>query len=549
MKRLAMRGALTLMPPATALGGHTRWWPVVASALLALSCTRDPGITLPPGPACPTSGISGRVAVAGQGQAVPLRVRSFDSSAPGISLDASSDDSGRFQFPLDAGSYELRIMGGPMSGCSWSAGAPSGHYDSTGVVIVERGEVTRTDFAFGQVVVHLTVPRQFDGRLVHFVLARRPTGNRLTRFYSESAKVVGGEVTLNSRGVPADVYRMRLVSLASGMPGILLPGVLDSRLADSVVVRADATTVYETALAYSTSIIRGEIRGSWERSGYSPSPWVTILTEDSLVVGSTATDAQGGFLAEVPYARRVRVNVSIGTVDRWVGGQGFRDATTFALDPSRETEVPLLTESGLLIRLVSPDPWMSVEATFELADEQGRVTRANNGPAAPDQFLVSNLIPGSYRLFVAPRTLGVVDWQPQWYDLADSVEGARVVVVPPDGGIASAVVQLERGGEIAGVVRDALGAPRSDHAVMVTRADSFHVWTMRPSETSGVFRIRGLPDGNWKVAASEEAAFDEYPVGVAGETWIWYGGSSFDSATVIAIRDHATVDGIEIRLP
>jgi hypothetical protein len=40
-----------------------------------------------------------------------------------------------------------------------------------------------------------------------------------------------------------------------------------------------------------------------------------------------------------------------------------------------------------------------------------------------------------------------------------------------------------------------------------------------------------------------------YPARVAGDGWIWYGGTSFDSAAVIAIRDHAVVDGIEIRLP
>jgi hypothetical protein len=124
-----------------------------------------------------------------------------------------------------------------------------------------------------------------------------------------------------------------------------------------------------------------------------------------------------------------------------------------------------------------------------------------------------------------------------------------VVVVPQDGGVASVVVRLERGGEIAGLVRNALGAPLSYQTVMVTRAESFQPWAIRSSAPAGTFRIRGLPDGDWKVAASEDGMIPYYPARVAGDGWIWYGGTSFDSAAVIAIRDHAVVDGIEIRLP
>jgi hypothetical protein len=433
--------------------------------------------------------------------------------------------------------------------CIWSAGAPAGNYDSTGVVIVETGKVTRADFALGEVVVHLTLPQQFDGQRVSLILARHRAGLQPKRYYGTAEEVVSGEVTLRSKGVPAGVYSMVLWPRSSGAPEILLPGVLDPRLADSVVVGISATTDYESVLAYSTSLIRGEIRGSWESAGYAMRPEVTFLTEDSLVVGSVVTDAHGSFSAELPYTRQVRVLVSIGYVEQWMGGRSFRDATTFALDPEHEAEVPLFMESGLLVRLVPPDPWMSVEATCELVDEQGRVTRVNNGSEAPDQFLISNLIPGNYRLFVRPESWYEVDWLPQWYDLADSAEGARVVVVPPNGGIASVVVRLERGGEIAGLVRNALGAPLSDHAVMVTRAESPQAWVIRWSAAAGRFRIRGLPDGDWKVAASEDKMLSGYPAGVAGDGWIWYGGTSFDSAAVIAIRNHIVVDGIEIRLP
>ena len=140
-------------------------------------------------------------------------------------------------------------------------------------------------------------------------------------------------------------------------------------------------------------------------------------------------------------------------------------------------------------------------------------------------------------------------WGLQWYDLADSAENARVVVVPQDGGIASVVVRLERGGEIQGSVRSRTGDSLSPRVVMVTHADAFQAWAIRPQVTPGRFRIRGLPDGDWKVAVSKETMFSEDPAAGAYYHWIWHGGASFDSATVIAIRDHATVDGIEIRSP
>jgi hypothetical protein len=433
--------------------------------------------------------------------------------------------------------------------CTWSEGAPAGNYDSAGVVVVEDGKVTRTDFAFGEVVVHLTLPRQFDGEYAQVILARRPGGPQSQRYLCPGGKVESGEVTLHSNGIPAGVYSMVLQPLTPGTPDILLPGVLDPRRADSVVVRAGATTGYESALAYSTSVIRGEIRGSWESAGYASRPLVTFLTEDSLVIGSVETDAHGDFSAELAYARRIRVAVSIGYVRQWIGGRGFREATTFTLEPGRETETPLFTESGLLVRLVPPDPWMGVAAVCELFDEQGRVTRAGNGPAAPDQFIISNLIPGSYRLLVTPGTWGDVDWQPQWFDHAGSAERAQAVGVPVDGAIGSVVIHLERAGEIRGVVRNVSGAPLSYHTVMVTRADSIHAWAIRRSGASGRFRVRGLPDGAWKIGVSEEAGPSGDPGGVGDYTWIWFGGASFDSAAVIAIRDHILVDGIEIRLP
>jgi hypothetical protein len=536
------RGARVAMRPA-------RWGPVGLAFLLALSCTTDRGVELPSGPVCPLSGIAGRVEVAGQGVPASLTVESSDSSGPAIHFSANSDSSGQFAFPLAAGRYRLHMNSGQTPPAFWSQGAPVGNYDSTGTVVVEEGKVTRTDFAFGAVVVHLTFSSQVDVEHAFLHLRSRPDGprSRQSSFYERI--VEPGEVTMRSRGLPAGAYSVVWQPRAPYILDLLLPGVLDPRLADSVVVRAGAATEYTCAPSYPTSRIRGRVRGSWERSAEISGPWLAFFTEDSLTAGTVGVDLAGYFRADVPCANRVKVAVTIGDVRRWIGGAEFGEATSFALDPGSETEIPDYTESGLFLRLVPPDPWMSVAANCALLDEQDREIRVTNEDAARDQFLISNLTPGRYRLLVTPRSAGAEDWLPQWYDRAAAAGSARLVDIPPDGGIGRVVVQLERGGEIRGTVRSGAGAPVSGRSVKITPADTTRAWATRSSGGAEGFRFRGIPDGDWKVGVSLDKKPYAVAMRAADDGWIWYGGASFDSAAVIVIRDHAVVDGIEIRLP
>jgi hypothetical protein len=335
------------------------------------------------------------------------------------------------------------------------------------------------------------------------------------------------------------------VSGGGGAEWFWLPGTWDPAGADSIVLTADRVVVREYVLPARAATLRGSVTGSWQAMGLDP-PAVFACVNDSTQVAYAYVAADGTWVLPLLSASHVRLVVEIGGGRRWIGGDSWSSASEFILAPGAETVVPPQVESGLLVRFRGDLEWTTGSRRFTLVDGAGRAIVRESYGRQSDLSPIANLAPGTYRVHVGPADPGGEAWAPQWFDLADDQVSATPVVVPGGGAVVPLTITLHAGGEIRGSV---LGGG----VVVVTPADADTAlgWYSTQYESSD-FRVRGLLDGAYKIGAAHP---DDGPpsFGDSGHlgddtSLVWYGSTSWDSATVVTIRDHGIVDGIEIRL-
>ncbi|MDM7916650.1 MAG: hypothetical protein QUU85_15510, partial [Candidatus Eisenbacteria bacterium] len=327
---------------------------------------------------------------------------------------------------------------------------------------------------------------------------------------------------------------------------VYLPGTPVPAHADRIEIEEGRESVYAASLSLpgpgSTGTLRGSVVGVWEQLGTWP-PSLSAYGADGTLVARVSVAAHGAFSLRLPAPGGYRLQVYWYPEGYWVGGASFQEATPFSVGPDSETVVPPIAEGGLRIRF-EDDGLGTHDLRIELLDAgSGRRCRAWYVRTPGDWARMPGIPPGTWHLRVRPYAPGAERWLEQWYDRAGSLQTARTL--PTSGGeVTDLTLHLEAGGVIRGRV---LGGDYDDwYGAIATPADRDTCWGANGAAEDGSFTILGLPDGAYKLAAGRRLSGCGVPL-PAGAAW--YGDTvSWDSATVVTIRNHETVEGIEIRV-
>jgi hypothetical protein len=537
------------MNRARLLGRPPRWAVRPAAVLLAAAlfggCSTDR--TLLPPRSSPGTWVAGRV-TGGRGDNRPT-VLVYDAGLPfdrwGPFAKVRTDDASHYAVPLRAGRY---LLGTEI----YSHNGRPVFYRATGlvleaaradtIVITEQtSDTVRVDFPFTSLDLWVGVPGELEGAGFDLILSQKQPGGRfdnLSGMLSQTADVNLGYLVVRLPHVPPGTYRLQLRG-EGGIETFWSPGTQDTLRADTIRVEPG-----ETQLTYTTP---GPPAVSW-LEGFAPHEgpdgWhagsVEAFDPYGIAVAKSVVGPGGEFRLGFLATSRVRLRAD-GVV--WCGGSSIADANEFTLVPGDTVRAGPWDAGRLFVRLEREGGQDMIGLRLRFHDAEGRLRAEREGLTVGDYLLIAPLEPGVWRLHLSPREPGVDDVLSRWYDRAVSFEGAVPVEIPGGGAAGAVTVHIERGGRVRGRVAGPHG-PLSWADVVVTPADIDTAWAMLYQYGStSAFEIRGLPDGDYKIGATEDRAYS-YPT---GKPTAWYGETaSWDSAAVVTIRDREVKEGVVI---
>lgn len=486
---------------------------LAAVFLVALSCREDRSTLLPYPPS--TIGVlEGYVRIGGRTTAAVVGARLADSPYSVVAY-TQADANGWYHLALPSNLYWIEVAP-RLNGFS---------SDTPRDTVRVEPEVRRFDVLRGTLTVRLTVPALANG--VFF------SGSLEHLSHSSSADASGpaqnGRLELHFALVAPGTYRVRLTS--NGSQPFWLPGTSDIAQADPVRIGTLHPTAYEASLTgYCT--LSGSVRGSWQEMA-AARPMVTAHSLTPERLGHAFGAADGSFTLHLLQAQPCKLRVSIGNVDQWIGGDSFETATVF--HPRRGRDLPgvALVEGGIFCQLDGPAAVPVPFARALVRDAAGRTLETDGGP---DAIRFANLRAGSYKLYVYGECDSYASpWASQWYDGADSMAAATAVDVAA-GRATHITMHLEPDGRIEGRILDAMGGPVAVSAAVYR--DGLRLCNRTLYWAPGTFSLRGLGNGDYTIAALLD-----------GKSW-WYPGTADpQAASVLSIRNHARLSGIEWRLP
>jgi hypothetical protein len=220
----------------------------------------------------------------------------------------------------------------------------------------------------------------------------------------------------------------------------------------------------------------------------------------------------------------------------WVGGDSFESATVFDLQAGEQTAGIEIKESGILCHLDWPDHDAEYDVSVILTDPQGRQIHPYRW-SSPGSIGIIGLSPGRY--FLRLEHGCQVPWAPAWYDSSETLTGATPIDIATWGETVEITMHLVQGGRIEGAILPSPREAPSAHRVLLLDSEGASICESVSDESFGEFAFLGLVDGVYRVAVSLSW----------NERW-WYPGTADpDSAGTITVTDHATVSGIEWRMP
>ncbi len=483
-------------------------------------------------PAETTGQITGRITA--PGVQVIARVTAYcmeDSSGAGCSVrtvQAETDSSGAFSISVFPGRYILNVW---LHGPAWSVSGLLAHgslaQSNVDTLIVEAGGIPiRADLPLGAARIELATPTAYEGEPFGMILAAQDAQRGIQVF--AEARASGGMAVFYYPVVPAGQYRMR-VSMGHG--SFWLPGSYTEAEGEAIVIEAGLESTYEATMQ-APATLRGTITGSWQELNLLR-PTLSLFNADSIRVASEPANEDGTYSINVLGPIRARLLIRIEGVQRWEGGDSFRTATEFDLQPSQQTEVNIV-ESAIAGDLDQASH-VYLDDAIRLYDASGRVVATTSSGDDGAMFFFPNLRTGTYFVHIPSGPT----WIDHWYDGVDSFDQATPVEITSEGQVRWIYPTLMPGATISGTVLDAQGRPIVAASIGVTPGDQpREIYDRRTRAGSdGAFEIRSLSDGSYKLGARTPA-----------EGTVWYpNAASWDSAGTVTIQGHEDVTGIVIR--
>lgn len=488
-----------------------------------------------PSPCYPSASgtISGHILSGGEPTRVrvgALQVQPGGSSSGQVAyIQTVVDSSGAYRLDVPTGRYILRMDG---FGCDY--------FYAHGILVeeseaetldVDPGESLVADLESGSLRVEVTFPTELEGTRVAMRLVRDGDGCSAG---SSSGDVSNGHATFIFQRLLPGTYRVSFSPVGPGWFEAWLPGTTFAAEADTIVISSGRARTFESALP-SPAVLRGRVTGSWQELGQSAPQIVLVSTDEARSLGHTGVNpADGSFEFHLYAHARFLLEVDMAGFPRWYGGSSRQTATPIEIEPGHEFELNL-TESGISGWLNRSVPASAAEVW--LYDADGNARGHDYATGSRGFFRISNLTEGTYFLKVEKSA----DWIEQWYDRADSIQVATPIHVTGEGEVAWVNLSLEEGGRIEGRLMREDGAPAYGVRLeLIDLASSAVILISSSNGEDGAFVLRALPDGDYILAAHPgEAQTSIYYPGVT-ESW---------QATVLSVRDHATIPNVFFDLP
>jgi hypothetical protein len=416
------------------------------------------------------------------------------------------------------------------------------------------------DFVLGGMSLDLQLSVHLNGEEGMAVLHRREGDpyDPYARYVRDGSGFVdNGRLRLDVAGILPGEYQVEFVLGSRDLyynndngERFWMPGIRDREASPWYDVGPGQAVHLDAAVASEPAWLTGSVTGAWLEMGLSPGPQVSLVTPDSVVVmGARRVEDDGSFALPVHTPGPVKILVSQRSIEQWVGGPGFNEATVFDLNPGQTVPDITLDQTGINF-VVGSDlslGWSTVIRVYDRLGEALLATMRFDGGSGY-HIGVPNLWPGEFLVHVSPSwdSLGVFGWRPQWWDRADDPTQARPVVLGAGGDIVRLDLMLEAGGSISGEFTGNPAPVYRYYVYAVPVADPTGDRTFRRSEYEG-YEIKGLPEGGFKVGV--------LPVNVdftGPDTpgFIWYPGTAdWDQAEVLIIENANSITGIDFEIP
>ncbi len=478
-------------------------------------------------------------------------------------LQADVDPEGWFQLDVPAGRYTVQArIGSNRAVYDYRADALGyGQLPPDTLTVDCQSSPVSLEFTLASLKVDVSLSDRLEGECGEVRLYRRggdPPGWRPNYAYFGNNEIINGSCEIVVLGVLPGAYKIdvilgrRVYMCDCPYDGehIWLPGTRDSIDAEWVSVPPNLPLALRLDLDQPPSRIEGEIVGAWRELGIQTAPDLALLTPDSAtVMGLRRVNNDGTCGVDLHLPGPVKLCVSHGGgVERWIGGRSFADAEVFTLTPGDTVRDVRCVQSGLRLEIDVPPGGDDPYAVLRLSDASSldTVFEWRGMISGSSDAAITNLMPGTYVMHIAPAYVGRTPWVAQWYDRAAHAGSASIITIPSEGDVVPLSVVLERGGTISGGVVSASGStPRM--YVFVTPAGEKRTWGYAYAwDRRSSFEVIGIPDGEWKIGLWPIEYGENRPTDPPDGT-IWYPGTTdWTAADVIAIEDHADIEGIDI---
>lgn len=520
---------------------------LVLAGLVVCGCTSDEPSTPPCGSGL-TSWVSGRVVDAQGG--VPARIVAEPSGDLPAPPPTQTDESGAFILVLRPGRYSIAVY--PTGSGRFYCG-PSADPFFPGVLDLSApGTNKYLDLVCGTWKIETISDGLYTDTGVRFEVVSRDHHYR----FRSGLITQSGTHELLLRGMPPRQYGLSLIVGDGSARRYVQPETLETAL-NVLPGRLSET---RRVLA-PPGRLAGSVRGSWQSLPYPDplpaDPSVEVWDVDSVRIAETPCTSDGDFLLGVFRPATVKLRVNLRGISRWIGGTAWRDATEFTIRSGDHVIVPDVLESGILCRLHADGLGPAYTASVKVVDRDGEpVVEPLSYPGYSGNLIgISNLIPGQYYVHVRPvaslPSYGHVEWEPQWYDGADSLSRATPIVITRGGEIQVVDIALTGLGSIRGTLTRVDGSAAGGYSVSAIRLEtgSDSTGTGFSSEQTthhgdGSFHIPGLVDGDYAIVVTRWL-----PGSHLGVRWWYPGVSSFLQAEMVRVRSHQPVDLINWSLP